>query len=108
LFFDVDRYQITIKKWELIEKISKQKQQEDLRKRMEIGNARERRKARKKLNKLTNSKQTTEVNLQSDSDSDIESDDHDGMKDSGHVIQKFHTKTRQTVRNLRIREDMPK
>jgi len=106
--FDVDRYQITIKKWELIEKISKQKQQEDLRKRMEVGNARERRKARKKFNKLINNKHSTEVNLHSDSDSDIESDDHNGMKDSGHVIQKFHTKTRQTVRNLRIREDLPK
>lgn len=107
--FDVDRYQITIKKWELVEKTSKQKQQEDLRKRMEVGSAKERRKARKKLNKLTNNNLSAKLNLHSDSDSDIESDNDDnGMKDSGHVIQKFHTKTRQTVRNLRIREDLPK
>lgn len=30
------------------------------------------------------------------------------MKDTGKVIQRFDAKTRQTVRNLRIREDFPK
>eukprot|EP00494_Astrolonche_serrata_P017292 UN17474 len=30
------------------------------------------------------------------------------MADKGKVIQRFDTKTRQTVRNLRIREDFPK
>merc|ERR1712228_990941 len=48
----------------------------------------------------------------SDSDSD-DSDDSDldsdeGLKDKGEVIQRFDSKARQTVRNLRIREDMPK
>eukprot|EP01083_Nonionella_stella_P098402 276681_1 len=50
--------------------------------------------------------------LSSDSDSD-DSDDSDldsddDMKDRGEVIQRFDSKKRQTVRNLRIREDLPK
>ena len=39
-------------------------------------------------------------------DSDLDSDD--GIKDRGEVIQRFDSKKRQTVRNLRIREDLPK
>lgn len=39
-------------------------------------------------------------------DSDLDSDDD--MKDRGEVIQRFDSKKRQTVRNLRIREDLPK
>jgi len=35
-------------------------------------------------------------------------DSDEGLKDKGEVIQRFDSKHRQTVRNLRIREDLPK
>lgn len=50
----------------------------------------------------------------SDSDSDSDSDvsdfgsDDDDLRDTGKVIQRFDSKKRQTVRNLRLREDLPK
>lgn len=108
--FDINRHQIEIKKWRIMEDIAKQKQEEDLRNRMTKGNAKERKKARKKLNKMQKVvSRLVGIDSDSNSDSDLESDEEDeGMKDSGHVIQKFHAKTRQTVRNLRIREDLPK
>uniref|UniRef100_A0A6A7G3S5 Pre-mRNA-splicing factor SLU7 n=1 Tax=Hirondellea gigas TaxID=1518452 RepID=A0A6A7G3S5_9CRUS len=44
----------------------------------------------------------------SDSDSDASSDSDDELKDSGLMMQQMDSKKRQTVRNLRIREDTAK
>ncbi|ETO12486.1 hypothetical protein RFI_24890 [Reticulomyxa filosa] len=49
----------------------------------------------------------------SDNDSDSDSDESDwdsddDLRDRGEVIQRFDSKKRQTIRNLRLREDLPK
>ena len=73
-------------------------------------------KYRKRKAKLKdkNSKDNNDSNNNNDSDSDSDSDDdsdidsNDDMKDTGQIIQRLDSKKRQTVRNLRIREDVAK
>eukprot|EP01083_Nonionella_stella_P294006 999714_1 len=67
-------------------------------------------KLKKKAKKMKN-KDGDDSDISSDSDSDSDDSDWDSdddMKDRGEVIQRFDSKKRQTVRNLRIREDLPK
>jgi len=108
--YDVNMHQFEVKKWEKVEKMRKQKREKELHRKLKEGTAEEQRKARKKLNKIQ--KKGTKMSVDSDSDADSDSDsedESDEMADKdGKVIQNFDVRHRQTVRNLRIREDLPK
>merc|ERR1719373_898671 len=74
------------------------------------GDAKARRKLMKLRRKAAKAKRgnVEDSDSDSDSDSDDSSDDDEDMKDKGQVMQSFDSKQRQTIRNLRIREDRAK
>jgi len=104
--YDENTYALVLQRHAKLAEARKKKREEELDKAMLNGDQ----KARKKLMKLRKkmSKANDSSDSDSDSDSDNESDSDDEMKDAGQVIQSFGAKKRQTVRNLRIRENTAK
>jgi len=104
--YDENTYALVLQRHAKLAEARKKKREEELDKAMLNGDQ----KARKKLLKMRKkmSKATDSSDSDSDSDSDEESDSDDEMKDAGQVIQSFGAKKRQTVRNLRIRENTAK
>jgi len=119
--YNIANHQLIIERHRKVEQFRRHKKAKELD--QQILDEKAKKKLQKKAKKIKHKKKTKKdksntedvdssdvVSSDSDSDdsddSDLDSDD--GLKDKGEVIQRFDSKHRQTVRNLRIREDMPK